>query len=285
MDTILIAVIVLGVIGFTLSLVLYGVSRKFFVKEDPRIAQVADALPGANCGGCGYPGCSGLAAACVKAADEGSLEGLLCPVGGQDTMTQIAAVLGMESCAMSAKRVAVVCCEGSCAQRPDKRIYEGAQSCRTAHMAGMGATDCAYGCLGCGDCASHCQFGGVTMNPETGLPEFTEQICTACGSCVKACPRGLISLVPVDSRGHAVVVKCKNKDKGVTARNVCEVSCIGCKLCEKACESDAVRVEENVAVIDGNKCTQCHKCIEKCPRGCIVSVDMLQRAKSCKCGN
>ena len=95
MNVILIAVIVLGAIGLIAAFVLYIVAKKFAVKEDPRIGKISEVLPQANCGGCGFPGCGGMASACVKAADAGSLEGLSCPVGGQQVMDKIAAILGM----------------------------------------------------------------------------------------------------------------------------------------------------------------------------------------------
>ena len=94
MDLILVAVISLGAIGLIAAVILYAASKKFAVYEDPRIAKVSEVLPQANCGGCGYPGCSGFAGACVKAADAGSLEGKLCPVGGAPVMEKVAAITG-----------------------------------------------------------------------------------------------------------------------------------------------------------------------------------------------
>ena len=146
MNVILIAVIVLGLIGLVSALVLFIASHKFAVHEDPRIGQVAEVLPQANCGGCGYPGCSGFAAACVKAADAGSLDGKLCPVGGQVVMEQVAKIVGLEVKA-AAPQVAVVRCNGTCENRPSIAEYNGARSCRVQAMTGMGETACAYGCL------------------------------------------------------------------------------------------------------------------------------------------
>ena len=167
MDLILVAVISLGAIGLIAAVILYAASKKFAVYEDPRIAQVAEVLPQANCGGCGYPGCSGFAAACVKA---GSLEGKLCPVGGQPTMEKVAGILGLEATA-SEPKVAVVRCNGTCANRPKLTQYDGVRSCVVANSTYGGETGCTFGCLGCGDCVSACQFDAIHMNPETGLPE------------------------------------------------------------------------------------------------------------------
>ena len=271
-NVILIAVGVLGAIGLILACVLYFVSQKFAVKEDPRIGQVAEVLPGANCGGCGFPGCGGLAAACVKAADAGSLEGLNCPVGGQPVMQKIAGILGMEVGASSPK-LAVVRCNGTCDNRPQVVIYDGVKSCRVANTTCQGETNCAYGCLGCGDCVAACQFGGIKMNEQTGLPEVNADMCTACGACAKACPRGIIEIRTVNGDSKdAYLVECMNKDKGAAAMKACAVACIGCKKCENACGSDAVHIENNVAYINPEACTLCGQCFDACPRGTIVSL-------------
>ena len=165
MNLILIAVISLGAIALVLAAVLYVASQKFAVYEDPRIAQVSEVLPQANCGGCGYPGCSGFADACVKA---GSLEGKFCPVGGQPVMSQVASILGLDA-GTAEPMVAVVRCNGTCTNRPRTNMYDGAKSCAIAASLYGGETGCSYGCLGCGDCVAACQFDAIHMNPETGL--------------------------------------------------------------------------------------------------------------------
>ena len=196
MNVILIAVISLGAIALVSAAILYVASKKFAVYEDPRIAQVAAVLPQANCGGCGYPGCSGFADACVKA---GSLEGKLCPVGGQPVMTKVAEILGLDA-ATAEPMVAVVRCNGTCANRPRVNQYDGAKSCAIAASLYGGETGCSFGCLGCGDCVTACQFDAIHMNPETGLPEVDESKCTACGACAKACPRNIIENLVVSVR-------------------------------------------------------------------------------------
>ena len=277
MNVILIAVIVLGVIGLVSALVLYIISNRFAVHEDPRIAQVSEVLPQANCGGCGYPGCSGFAAACVKAADDGSLEGKLCPVGGQPVMEQVASILGMAAVA-SAPKVAVVRCNGTCENRPRNAVFDGAVSCRVKNMTGMGDTGCGYGCLGCGDCVAKCQFGALSMDPETGLPVVDEEKCTACGACAKACPRGIIEIRLKGPKGRRVVVLCNNKDKGAIANKACKASCIGCGKCVKTCEKfEAITLENNLAYIDAEKCKMCRKCEEACPKGAIHAFNFPPR--------
>ena len=268
MNSILIAVIVLGGIGLVSALVLFVASKKFAVHEDPRIGQVAEVLPQANCGGCGYPGCSGFAGACVKAADAGSLEGYLCPVGGQPVMEKVAGILGMTAAA-SAPKVAVVRCNGTCEARPRVAEFDGAQNCRVQHMTGMGESLCGYGCLGCGDCVKACQFGAISINKD-GIAEVDESKCTACGACAKACPRGIIEIRLAGPKGRRMVVMCNNKDKGAIANKACKNACIGCGKCVKTCEKfEAITLENNLAWIDPEKCKMCRKCEEACPKGAI----------------
>ena len=272
MDFILIAVIVLGAIGLIASVVLFAASKKFAVYEDPRIAQVGELLPGANCGGCGFPGCSGMADALVKGADAGSLDGLMCPVGGAETMGKVADLLGM-AIANSEPMVAVVRCNGTCEHRPRIAEYGGLRTCAAMHACGAGETACGFGCLGCGDCEAACQFDAIKVNPETGIPEVDEEKCTSCGACVKACPRNIIELRKKGPKGRRVFVSCVNKDKGPVAMKACQVSCIGCGKCEKECNFGAITVENNLAYIDFEKCRLCRKCVTVCPKHAILDVN------------
>lgn len=273
MDLILVAVISLGAIGLISAIVLFVASKKFAVYEDPRIGEVAEVLPQANCGGCGYPGCAGFAEACVKA---GSLEGKLCPVGGQPVMARVAAILGLEA-ASAEPKVAVVRCNGSCEHRPRTTRYDGVSSCAVANATYGGETDCTFGCLGCGDCVDACLFDAIHMNPETGLPEVDENACTACGACVKACPRRIIELRPKGKNNRRVYVSCVNKDKGAQTRKACSVGCIGCGKCVKVCPFEAITLENNLAYIDPAKCKLCRKCEAECPQGAILAVNFPPR--------
>lgn len=282
MNEILIAVLVLGCIGLISALVLFIISHKFAVQEDPRIAQVSEVLPQANCGGCGYPGCSGFAAACVKACDSGSLEGKLCPVGGQAVMEQVASILGMTAAAAEPK-VAVVKCNGTCNEREHVLQYEGAQNCAIQNMTGQGETGCAFGCLGGGDCAVVCQFGAISVNPQTMLAEVDETKCTGCGACMKACPRRIIELRPKGklvkdtNLGRRMVVLCNSHDKGAIKNKACHASCIGCGKCVKTCTFEAITLDNNLAYIDPEKCRLCRKCEDACPKGTIHAINFPPR--------
>ena len=227
MDFILTAVIVLGGIGLIAAIVLFVCSKKFAVYEDPRIGQVNELLPGANCGGCGFAGCGGMADALVKGADLGSIDGLNCPVGGSEVMGQVADLLGM-AIANGDPMVAVVRCNGSCELRPKVNTYSGLRTCAAMHACGAGETYCGFGCLGCGDCVEACQFDAIHINPETGLPEVDDDKCTACGACAKACPRNIIELRKKGPKNRRVFVSCVNKDKGAVAMKACKAACIGC---------------------------------------------------------
>lgn len=272
MNYILTALVVLGVIALIAAIVLYVCSKRFAVDEDPRIGEVAALLPQANCGGCGYAGCSGMAGALVKAADGGSLEGLSCPVGGSETMQKIASVLGM-TVEAGVPRIAVVRCQGDCSKRSQIAAYDGLRTCRAMNACGMGETACGYGCLGCGDCAEACSFGGIKINQNTMLPEVDPALCTACGACAKACPRGIIELRPRGPKDRRLYVGCVNKDRGPAAVKACGASCIGCGKCVKECGFEAISVENNVAYIDPSKCRMCRKCEKACPRNAIVGVN------------
>ena len=274
MNVILIAVLVLGIIALIASVVLYICSKRFAVEEDPRLPAVLEALPGANCGGCGYPGCSGMADALIKGANAGSIEGLNCPVGGAECMSKIADLLGM-AVAASDPKVAVVRCGGCFAKRPRTVEYDGLRTCTAVNSVGAGETGCGFGCLGCGDCVAACNFGAIAINPETGLPEVDEEKCTSCGACVKACPRHIIEIRPkgkvIKEIPHRVYVSCVNKDKGAVARKNCQAACIGCSKCQKVCKFDAITIENNVSYIDPAKCKACGACVRECPTGAIVA--------------
>ncbi len=267
--TIIQTIVILTGLGLLLSLVLFLVAKKFKVEEDPRIDEVEKTMPGANCGGCGYAGCRAFADAAVKA---GNLDNNFCPVGGNEVMKKVAAILGYEV-KEKAPMVSVVRCNGTCENRPKINTYDGALSCRVKASLYAGDTACAYGCLGCGDCVSACTFGAIVMNPLTGLPVVDESKCTACGACVKACPKGIIELRNKGPRSMRMYVSCMNKDKGAVAKKECLAACIGCGICAKTCTHDAIVVENNLAYIDFNKCKLCRECEAMCPTGAIHGVN------------
>lgn len=268
-QTILWTVSVLALTGILAAVALWLLAKKFKVEEDPRIDLVEKAMPGANCGGCGYAGCRAFAQACVE---KGNLDTNFCPVGGNETMKKVAGVLGIEIVARQ-PMVAVVRCNGSCDVRPSSSEWNGERSCRVIAGYYNGETDCRFGCLGCGDCVQACSFGALSMNAATGLPEVDESKCTACGACVKACPKSIIELRNKGPRGMRVWVDCVNRDKGAVARKACTNACIGCAKCAKVCPHDAIIVAESLAYIDSSKCRLCKKCVAECPTGSIHAIN------------
>ena len=260
---------VIALLGLVLALVLYIVADRFKVEEDPRIDEVEKVMPGANCGGCGFAGCRAFADAAVKAPN---LDNNYCPVGGNDVMKKVAAILGYEV-KEKAPMVAVVRCNGSCEARPRINEYGGYASCRVKAALYAGDTACAFGCLGCGDCVAACAFGAISMDPVTGLPVVDESKCTACGACAKVCPKSIIEIRPKGPRGMRLYVSCLNRDKGPAAKKACASACIGCGICAKTCTHGAITVENNVAYIDPAKCKLCRECEAVCPTGAIHSVN------------
>jgi Na+-translocating ferredoxin:NAD+ oxidoreductase subunit B len=263
-NIILIAVISLSGIGVLAAVILFFVANKFKVIEDPRIDQIDEVLPGANCGGCGYAGCRNFAEEMVKS---GNLEGFNCPVGGNAVMAEVAKILGLEAVDKDPE-IAVVRCAGSREHAPQKMRYDGAKSCFVAHTLFAGESACPYGCLGLGDCVESCDFDAIHMNPLSGLPEVND-LCVACGACVKACPRGIIELRPKGKKDRRIFVSCINKEKGAPAKKNCAVACIGCGKCVKACAFDAIILENFLAYIDPVKCRLCRKCVSECPTNAI----------------
>ena len=272
---ILIAVIVLGVIGAFFAVVLYFVAQKFKVVEDPLIDEVAEVLPGANCGGCGKAGCRAFAEACVA---QHSLEGLRCAPGGDAVAAKIAELLG---CAVEQgePQVAVVRCHPANCGENRRSNYDGLRSCAFAATVYTGENGCPFGCLGCGDCVAACQFDASHMDAETGTPVVDEDKCTACGACAKACPRRVIELRNKGNKGRRVYVCCINKEKGAVAMKTCKNACIGCGKCAKVCPFEAITVTDNVAYIDFTKCKACRKCVTECPVHAITDVNFPAPAK------
>ncbi|MCK4629978.1 MAG: Fe-S cluster domain-containing protein [Bacteroidales bacterium] len=273
MSSILITILSLSSIGIVAAIILYLFAQKFKVLENPIIYDVEDALPAANCGGCGYPGCRNFAEACVHSD---SLDDLYCPIGGQETMDIVANLLGKEV-KQTDPRVAVIRCSGSFENRPRTNHYDGASSCAVASALYVGDTDCPVGCLSMDDCVEVCEFEAIYMNRKTGLPVVIDEKCTACGACVEACPRDIIELRKQNKKDRHIFVSCINKEKGGIARKYCSVACIGCTKCFKVCEFEAITMGNNLAFIDSDMCALCRRCVTECPTNAILEINFPPR--------
>lgn len=260
-QNIIFAVVSLSVMGLLFAILLGIAGKLFAVETDDRVPLVRDCLPGANCGGCGYPGCDGLAEAIVA----GTAPVDACPVGGAACAEEVAKVMGVTVDA-GELNVAYVHCGGGC-NAIDKAKYEGLADCNAAMRVAGGPKECAYGCMGLGSCVTACQFDAIHVID--GKAVVDPEACVACGKCVEACPKKLIDLMPKSKKVH---VACMSRDKGAAAMKVCTVSCIGCKKCENICKFDAIHVKDNIASIDYAKCTNCKMCTKVCPRDCIEPV-------------
>ncbi len=260
MNAFLFAVIIVAAIGIIAGLILAVASIIMHVPTDEKAEAILEILPGANCGACGYSGCSGYAAALAK----GEAETNLCSPGGPDLVAELAALTGGAAGAIEAK-TAMVMCIGSLDVTTTRMDYDGIQTCTAAAQTGGGNMSCTYGCLGFGDCVNVCDYNAIVV--QNGVARVIPQNCVACTMCVKECPRALISMVPIRAQA---VVRCSNCDKGAMANKVCKVSCIGCMKCVRVCEDDAIKVVNFNATIDPSKCTNCGKCVEACPKKCIT---------------
>lgn len=256
------AALLVAAVGLFIGIFLGVAGKKFAVETDEREIKVREALPGNNCGGCGYPGCDGLAAAIAKG--EAPVNG--CPVGGEKAAKIIAEIMGQEV-TETKRQTAFVKCSGTCEKTKENFAYTGVQDCEMmAFVPGGGAKACTYGCLGFGSCVKTCPFDAVHIID--GVAVVDKDVCKACGKCVAVCPRHLIELVPYEKN---VRVACSSHAKGKAVTEACETGCIGCKKCEKNCPAEAITVTDFCAKVDYSKCTACQKCREVCPRGCILS--------------
>jgi len=247
---------VVSILGLVIGLFLGLASRKLEIVVDEKEAKIRELLPGANCGGCGYAGCD----ACAKAIAEGAASANACPVASHEVHMEIAKVIG-GSVEATEKKVAFVNCTGTCDKSKINSAYYGPKDCKlAAGIGGNGSKGCSYGCMGFGSCVKVCAFDAIHI--VDGIAVVDREKCTSCGMCVAECPLNLIELVPYRAK---TMVACSSHDKGKDVKTVCTIGCIGCKLCEKACEYDAVHVNDNLAKIDYDKCTNCGACVKACP--------------------
>lgn len=253
---IILTAIVVGAVGLIVGILLVTAGEKFKVEVDEKEVAVRGELPGNNCGGCGFPGCDGLAAAIAKG--EAPVNG--CPVGGAPVAEKIAAIMGQDAGA-AVKKVAFVRCSGTCDVAKSNGTYYGMEDCRAAAaIPGGGSKACSFGCKGLGTCVKACQFDAIHI--VNGIAVVDRKKCVACGKCASVCPNNLITIIPDETK---YMVSCGSKEKGKAVKEACQVGCIGCSLCTKQCEFGAITMNSNVAIIDPEKCTGCGKCAEKCP--------------------
>ncbi|MBQ9690514.1 MAG: RnfABCDGE type electron transport complex subunit B [Eggerthellaceae bacterium] len=263
MSDLLIPIILLVGTGVIAGIILTIASKMMYVPVDETVAKIQEALPGANCGGCGYPGCDGYAQA--LGTEEG-VSAAQCPVGGQDLVNRLSEILGRESLEME-EMVATVLCKGNhTATRPIME-RDNITSCKDARMFFDGGWACGHGCLGLGDCVASCEFNAIKVI--NGVAVVDRDNCTGCTSCVKVCPPQIITMMP---KKQKIYVACSSTDKAPVAKKACDNACIACSKCVKECPYDAIHIENNVAVIDYEKCTNCGKCEVVCPTSVIISL-------------
>lgn len=257
------AIIVLGALGAIFGLVLAIASKVFAVQTDERLEPMIDALPGANCGGCGYSGC----AAYAQAVLDGKAKIGLCASGGDTSAQAMAQIMGVTAEKVE-RKVAMVMCRGIDAKR--KGNYDGIHDCiAAAKVAGKGPLACEYGCLGFGTCLSACKYGALSLVGDHAHIDADK--CVGCMSCVEVCPRHVITPVPYESD---IVVACNSHAKGGTVSKACSIGCLGCSKCERSCPNDAIHVVDNLARIDYSKCVSCGLCAEVCPRHLISDANL-----------
>jgi electron transport complex protein RnfB len=261
MSIVLITTLAIGAMGLGCGIALALAARYLAVHEDPRVEAAAEILPGANCGGCGYAGCTDYAKAIVL--DDAPIN--LCAPGGSEVLHLLAHLLGKDAVAAD-PRIAIVLCGGDATKAPRRFRYNGVADCAAAAAVGGGDKVCGYGCLGYGSCARVCPAGAIEIT-ENQIALVHRDLCIGCTACVKACPRSLIRMIP---QSHTIHVLCSSKDKGPIVKKACSVGCIGCRVCTKLAEDEAINMDGFLAVVDYSKPLENEKVIEKCPGHCIV---------------
>jgi Na+-translocating ferredoxin:NAD+ oxidoreductase RNF subunit RnfB len=263
---------VMGALGLIFGALLSYASIKFFVETDERISKIREFLPGANCGGCGYPGCDGYADGIVS----GGAKANLCAAGGPALSVKIAEIMGVEAGEASVPMRAFLKCGGDAGHSPRNVVYDGISDCKSAAILPGGSPNaCPFGCMGFGTCVGVCVFGAMSI--VNGLAYADPLKCVGCGTCVAICPKSALALAP---RTSSVQVSCNSKWRGPDVKKVCSAGCIGCGVCARNCPVQAITVGNNLAVIDGNKCANCGACAAKCPAKCIAFSKDVEMEKS-----
>jgi Na+-translocating ferredoxin:NAD+ oxidoreductase RNF subunit RnfB len=257
MSIILVTLIVSLALAFIIGTGLGFFQQKFRVERDPKIDQIREALPGANCGACGFPGCDSYAEAVAVSGEAPNK----CSVGGSRVALILAEILGVSVSAED--QVAVLMCQGAADKAPKKGRYVGIPSCIAAKISAGGTKLCTWGCYGYGDCESACPFDAIHVG-EDGLPRIDDKKCTGCGKCASACPQKIIALFPREQQ--RVLPLCSNRNViKAMIRRTCTVGCFKCELCVKNCPAKAIHFENQLPVVDYSLCTSCSICVTKCP--------------------
>lgn len=259
---ILIAALVLGGMGILFGLLLTLTSKVFAIPANPTRDAIRDVLPGANCGGCGYPGCDG----CADAIAAGKAPINACPVGGAGVADQIAAIMGVEAADASARKVARVRCQGTSDNCKVKYDYTGLKDCVAASLVNDGPKSCKFACLGLGTCVKACAFDAIHIDEQRGIAVVDTEKCVACGKCVASCPKGVLELAPATA---PVKLLCHSAEKGIAVSDNCKAGCVGCERCKDACKFDAITMVNNQPQVDVSKCRGCMMCAEACPTGAM----------------
>jgi len=259
MISILIPVCIVSGVGAVFGVILSVAAVLLEVPVDKKQEAIREALPGANCGACGYPGCDGYA----EALAQGSVTAMLCAPGGQAVRTKLAEILDLD--VGSFKQVsAFVQCAGSYYNTSNKMRYVGESSCAYANQIFAGPWSCPYGCLGYGDCMAVCEYDAIQVMD--GVAVVDAEKCVACAKCVAACPKSIIAIAPTD---HTARMACSSKDRGAQVKQLCTAGCIGCTKCVKSCPEGAIHMVGALARVDYEKCTGCGTCTQSCPQNCF----------------
>lgn len=256
MNTILMAILIVTIIGIIGAVILVAASIFMYVPVDERVEKITEALPGANCGACGCAGCADYAKTIVEDGNAVTR----CIPGGAACAAAIGEIMGVTA-EVGTPLKAVVACSGTCEKTGKRYEFQGIESCQAVKGLYGGDGQCRFGCMGYGDCVRACPFDAIHV--ENGVAVVDREKCTGCGACASACPNSIISIIPYHKRKP--VVACINQDKGAQTRKDCTAGCIGCMKCVKACPKDAIVVENNLAVIDQAKCVGCQLCVKECP--------------------
>lgn len=258
---ILFAILIVAAVGLFVGIFLGVAAVIFKVFVDEKEEKIVEVLPGNNCGGCGYPGCAGLAAAIAK----GDAPVNACPVGGAPVGKKVAEIMGVDA-VESQHMVAFVKCNGNCDVSNFYYDYVGEHDCQMLNFVpNRGPKSCNHGCQGFGTCAAVCPFNAITV--ENGCAKVDKELCKACGKCLSVCPQHLIELIPYDAK---YAVACSSKEKGAVTVKECSAGCIGCGVCKKNCPNEAIEITDFHAKIDYDKCAGCGICAEKCKKETIV---------------